>query len=156
MRKMMKLNRCSHRFLIEPLLQTRHIKFSLMKHFINFTHKILNSTKTSLKTLYKCIKKDWRSITGNNLRNIMLQQNVNNIESISMKAIMDMKYHKAGNTEEESRINMVEEMIEVKRGKLQLEHFSNTEIDQLQDCLRTAPIIFRHIVFVCKPLSGFK
>ena len=65
----------------------------------------------------------------------MLQQNVNNIESISMKAIMDMKYHKAGNPEEECRINMVEEMIEVKRGKLQLENFNNTEIDQLLDCL---------------------
>ena len=74
MRKMMKLNCCSHRFLIETLSQTRHIKFSLMKRFINFTHKILNSTKTSLKILYNCIKKDCRSITGNNLRNIMLQQ----------------------------------------------------------------------------------
>ena len=41
----------------------------------------------------------------------MLQQNVNSIKSISMKAIMDMKYHKAGNPEEESQINMVKEMI---------------------------------------------
>ena len=46
LRKMMKLNRFSHRFLIEPLSQTRHVKFSLLKRFINFTHKILNSTKT--------------------------------------------------------------------------------------------------------------
>ena len=67
----------------------------------------------------------------------MLQQNVNNIEFISMKAIMDMKCHKAGNPEEESRINMAEEMIKVKRGKLQLENFNNTEIDQLLDCLCT-------------------
>ena len=135
MRKV-KLNHYSHRFLIKRLSQTRHNKFSLMKRFINFTHNILNSTKTSLKTLYyNCIKKDCRSITGNNLRNIMLQQNVNNTESISMKAIMDMKYHKAGNPEEESRINMVEEMITAKRRKLQLEKFNNTEIDQLLGCL---------------------
>ena len=67
----------------------------------------------------------------------MLQQNVNNIESISMKSIMDMKYPKAGNPEEECRINMVEEMIEVKRGKLQLENFNSTEIDQLLDCVCT-------------------
>ena len=65
----------------------------------------IENTKT-LKTMYNCIKKDWRSTTGNNLRNIMLQQNVNNIESISMKAIINMKYHKAGNPEEESRISM--------------------------------------------------
>ena len=48
-----------------------------------------------------------------------------------------MKYHKAGNPEEESRINMVEEMIKVNRGTLQPESFNNTEIDQLQDCLCT-------------------
>ena len=50
---------------------------------------------------------------------------------------MKAKYHKADNPEEESRINMVEEMIKVKRGKLQLENFNNTEIDQLLDCLCT-------------------
>ena len=53
---------------------------------------------------------------------------------------MDMKYHKAGNPEEECRINMVEEMIKVKRGKLQLENFNNTEIDQLLDCLCTTKL----------------
>ena len=68
----------------------------------------------------------------------MLQQNVNNIKSICIKAIMDMKYHKAGNPEEDTRINMVEEMTKVKRGKLQLENFNNTEIDQLLDCLLCA------------------
>ena len=90
---------------------------------------------------YNCIKKDRRSITGNNLRNIMLQQNVNSIESITLIAIMDMKYHKAGNSEEESRINMVEEMIKVKRGKLQL------EIDQLLDCLCTT-ILYLYVNLV--------
>ena len=74
------------------------------------------------------LKKIVDQINQNNLRNIMLQQNVNNIESISMKTIIDMKYHKAGNPEKESRINMVEEIIKVKRGKLQLENFNNTEI----------------------------
>ena len=67
---------------------------------------------------------------GEQPKKYMLQQNVNNIESISMNEIMDMKYHKAGNPEEASRINMVAEMIKVKLGKLQLENFNNTEIDQ--------------------------
>ena len=57
MRNMMKLNRCSHRFLIEPLSKTGHIKFSLMKRFIDFIHKILNSSKCSLNTLYSCVKR---------------------------------------------------------------------------------------------------
>ena len=73
----------------------------------------------------------------------MLQQNVNNIESISMKAIMDMKYHKAGNHEE---------MIKVKRGKLQLENFNNTEIDQLLDCLCTT-LLYSTMLYLYVNLS---
>ena len=114
MRRMVQLDRCYQ---------------ILTKHFTSFKHKISNSTKTFLKTLYSCVKEDCRSITGNNLRNITLQLNVDNIESINVKAIMKMKYHKAGNPEEECRINMVEEIINVKRGKLQLENFSNTEVN---------------------------
>ena len=64
----------------------------------------------------------------------MLQVNVDNI---TVKAIRKMKYHEAGHPEEESRIIMVEEISKVKRGKFQLENFSNTEIDQLVDCLCT-------------------
>ena len=85
----------------------------------------------------------------------MLQLNVDNIESIAVKAIMMMKYHEAGNTEEECRRNMVEGIIKVKRGKLQLENFSNTEIDQLVDCLCTT-IVCHHIIFLRKPFSGLK
>ena len=77
--------------------------------------------------------KECRSITGNNLRNSMLQLNVDNIEFITIESIMKMKYYE----EEECQINMVEEIIKVKRRKLQQENFSNTEIDQLLDCLCT-------------------
>ena len=62
----------------------------------------------------------------------MLQLNVDNNESITVKATMKMKYHKAGNPKEECRINMVEEIIkENYEEKLQLENFCNTGIDQL-------------------------
>ena len=37
MRKMLNLNRCTHRYFIEPLSGTKHIKFLLIKRFINFT-----------------------------------------------------------------------------------------------------------------------
>ena len=137
MRKMMKLDRCSHRYLIEPLSKTRHIKFSLMKRFINFTHKIVESPKTPLKTLYNCVKNDCRSVTGNNLRNIMLQLKLDTIKSITTKELMNMKYHETQNNEEKCRINMVDEIIMVKRGLLQLKHFSKTETDELLRCVST-------------------
>ena len=61
-----------HRYFIEALSETRNIKLALIKRFIRFTQNITNSTKTPMKTLYNCIRKDCNSITGNNLRRIML------------------------------------------------------------------------------------
>ena len=83
------------------------------------------------------MKNDCRSITGNNLRNIMLQLKVDTIKSITTKAIMNMKYHEALNNEDKCRINMVNEIIMVKRGMLKLNNFSNTEIDELLRCVST-------------------
>ena len=82
MRKMLKLNRCTHGYFIEPLSGTQHIKWSLIKRFISFTQNISISAKTPMKILYSSIRKDCRLITGKNLRNKMLLLKVDNIELV--------------------------------------------------------------------------
>ena len=77
----------SLRYFTEPLSETRHIKLALIKRFIKFTQKIANSTKTPMKTLYNCIRKECKSTTGNNLRCIMLLLDVDNIDYISTKML---------------------------------------------------------------------
>ena len=137
MRKMLNLNRCTHRYFIEPLSGTKHIKFSLIQRFINFTQKIYSSIKTPLKTLYKSIRNDCRSITGKNLRNIMLLLEVNNIDSINRNSMQKIKYHEASDNEKRCRINMVKELIEVKRRKLHVANFNTGEVDEILDYLCT-------------------
>ena len=88
-----------------------------------------------MKALYNSIRYDCRSITGNNLRNIMLLLNVNNIDSINPNSLKEIKYHKASNNEERYRINMVKELIEVKRHNLQVSDFNTSEIDEILDYL---------------------
>ena len=124
-----------HRYFIEPLSEARHIKLALIKRFIKFTQKITNSTKTSMKTLYNCIRKDCNSITGNNLRRIMLLLGVDNIDRINMKSLEKMKHYEATNDEEKLRKSMVKELIEVKREYFHLENFSALEIDQMLEHL---------------------
>ena len=61
-----------HRFFIEPLTETQHIKFSLLKRFVNFVNNIESSTKHVLKNMLEIVKHDCRSITDDNLRKLML------------------------------------------------------------------------------------
>ena len=68
----------------------------------------------------------------------MLLLDVDNIDCINMKLLEKIKYHEASNEEEKHRIDMVKELIEVKRKQLHLENFSITEIEQMLEYLCTA------------------
>ena len=134
---MLQLHHSTHRYFIEPLSETRHIKLAQIKRFIKFTQKIANSTMTPMKTLYNCIRKDYKSTTGNNLRCIMLLVDVDNIDYVSTKMLEKMKYHETTNDEEKLRICMAKELIEVKHKRFHLENFSVIEIDQMLEYLCT-------------------
>ena len=69
-RNMFRLDRTTHRYLIEPVSRTPHIKISLLKRFMNFINKLMCSRKTAAKNLFKNIRHDCRSTTGRKLRKI--------------------------------------------------------------------------------------
>ena len=73
----------SHRYLIEPITNQVHLKFVLIKRFLNFRKQILKSSKQALKSLLSIFETDCRSMTGRNLRKIMLlrQQNAVYVKS---------------------------------------------------------------------------
>ena len=95
MRKMLKLDRCTHKYFIEPLSGTQHIKWSLNKRFVNFTCKISSSTKIPMKILFDTIKRDCRSTTGKNLRHVMFLLKVDDIKQLKPSGFKFMKYHHA-------------------------------------------------------------
>ena len=70
---MLRIDRKSHRYLIEPLSGIKHLKRTLLEAFMNFTKKLSNSPKKSVKNVYDLIRKDCRSVTGSNIRNIYLE-----------------------------------------------------------------------------------
>ena len=69
---MLDLPLATHRSLIEPLSDERHVKLVLIRRFVEFMEKIDNSGKKALMMLKDAAIKDVRSTTGRNFRNIML------------------------------------------------------------------------------------
>ena len=69
----------SHKYFIESLPGQPHLKSTLIKRFLSFIDQINKSPKIALKKLYHTIKDDTQSVTGYNLRRIMLMVNKNDI-----------------------------------------------------------------------------
>ena len=69
---MLDLPFATHRYLIQPLTRQEHVKIILVRRFLSFVEKIKSSAKPPLLTLLSDAIADARSITGSNIRNIML------------------------------------------------------------------------------------
>ncbi len=72
-RRMLRIDRKSHRYLIEPLSRMKHLKRMILEAFMTFTKKLSSSPKSSIRNVFELVQKDCRSVTGSNLRNITLE-----------------------------------------------------------------------------------
>ena len=90
---MLDLPHATHRNLIEPLTGNKHVKLILIRRYLGFMDKIINSDKAALKMLLTEAKKDVRSITGSNFRNIMLLLGKTSVDDITMSDSSSLSYH---------------------------------------------------------------
>ncbi len=135
-RIILKIPRNSHRYFLEPLTNSRHIRFSLMKRFISFVEKVSNSPKSILRTFLNVIKSDCRSTTGKNLRRIMLLVDKTNIDHIVPSDLGNQVYAPV-KKEDEWRLQMAKEIIEVKNRNAKIYSFSTRELDEILEEIMT-------------------
>ena len=72
----------THNYFVEELAETRQLKFTLIKRFLGFISQIENSKKIFPNILLQTIRRDCRSTTGSNLRNILLLTRKDNISEL--------------------------------------------------------------------------
>ena len=118
----------THRYFIEPISGVRHLKFVLVERFLSFLEQITKSRKTFTKHVLKYVKHDVRSVTGSNLRNILLMTNRDNIEEITTHDVKKLKYHEV-TQENVWKIDFIKELIAIKNNQASLNDFSKEELD---------------------------
>ena len=82
----------THRYFLEPLAETRQLKFTLIKRFLGFISQIEKSKKILPNILLQTIKRDCRSTTGSNLRNILLLTTKDDISDLVPSDVSQMEY----------------------------------------------------------------
>ena len=100
----------THRYLIEPLTGTPHISKVLVKRYLSFIEKIEKSEKSSLKQLLSLSRSDVRTVTGHNLRTIMLLAGKTKIDDLDHNIAID--YHPIEGRNK-WKVNLIQELIEV-------------------------------------------
>ena len=66
---------------------------TVMKNYMGFISKIQDSTKPVLQQLLNLAKKDVRSPTGSNLRNILLLTNCPTVDYLNKSFVGDIMYN---------------------------------------------------------------
>ena len=87
--------------------------------------------------LLAIIKNDVRSTTGSNLRNILLLTDKMNIDDLRKEHIKEIKYQDADPTSG-WKIGFIKEITDVKFNKLEIENFSQEELDDILEFLCTS------------------
>ena len=121
----------THTWYIEPISESTHLKNILIKRFLTFVQALKSSPKLILTNLFKMISTDVQSVTGSNLRQVLLLVNKGNIGELTPADSTKIQYRQE-NTNNTWKIRMVKEIIEIKNETLQVEHF---DVDELTEVL---------------------
>ena len=127
----------THRFFLEPLADSRHLKNILMKRFLGFIQQIEKSPKLLPNILLQAVKRDCRSTTGSNLRNIMLLTTKDDITKLVPSDALETLYQPVLG-ESEWKVDMLMELIDVKHGQSEVENLSATEVEDILQYICTS------------------
>ena len=128
-RRMFRLDRTTHRYLIEPISEMEHLKCAIYKRFIAFTEKLSCSPKVVVRDLHRRLGKDCRSTTGSNLRRIMLECNANSFTGPTPKDV-SRKGFEATPDGEEWRSNIIKELVAIRDGIMDTNGWTRQEVDE--------------------------
>ena len=127
---MFNLDREAHRYLVEPISQSPHIKKVFIKRFIQFTIAINNCPKIAIKNVFNLVKRNCLSVTGSNLRNIMLLAQKQNIDELVPEDAQNIPYNNIPESEI-WRLSVINEITDVKFGEAHVEGFTVKELNTI-------------------------
>ena len=127
-RRMLRIDRKTHRFLIEPLSGTRHVKRSIFKAFVSFVEKLQHSPKEVVRNVFQLIKEDCRSTTGSNIRNINLDCAVVQVHPFA-KIDIEKKDFFPAPADSGWKVPLIRELINMRDGDCNTSGWTKEEMD---------------------------
>ena len=106
----------THRYIVGNLAGG-HMKLKLMKNYLGFIKRIRDSPKFVLRQLYELSCNDTRTLTGANLRNILVLTDKLKVADLYPGVVDEIKYLKPEDSEL-WRLGLIDELIDIKYGMI--------------------------------------
>ena len=108
----------THRYFLEFLIGSPHMKLKILKNYLTFIECIRISPKPILRHLYHLASSDVRSITGKNLRNILLLTKKLATKDLSPADIKCLEYYPVPENDR-WRIALLLDLLNFKHGTME-------------------------------------
>ena len=120
----------THRYLVEPVSEQTHLKKILISRFISFLNQIQKSDKIVPKQLLNLVQNDVNSVTGRNIRRILLLTNRSRWTDVTKTDVDKIVYAEIpdGNG---WRVPLFHELTDVKFGQTVIDGFSFDECNEM-------------------------
>ena len=119
------LPRCTHRCLLEPVTEFKHLFTLLTNRFLKFYCTLFLSGKNIISNLRRIQEKDCRSNFGSNISRICRLNDTTNIHAFLKDSV---KYFPIS-VSDSWRVDLLIELLSIKRNPNHLEGFSSAEVD---------------------------
>jgi hypothetical protein len=133
-RTVLNIDRCSHRYLIEPLSGCLHLKTMIASRYVTFYRSLINSKKMPVRFLARLAERDQRTVLGRTLSSLLLTCNLEDGDLMNLNAglVKKMMVYKAAPADEEWRISLGQELFQLRgAGQLVLPGFTCEEQEEL-------------------------
>ena len=121
----------THRRLMTPISEKTHMKILIMTRMMGFVKKLEMSKKQVLRQLIRLTMTNTQSVTGRNLRGILLLTPKSRVEDLDEDDVKNIQYHRLDDTEE-WRVVTIKEVLEMQSGERELpEDWSWPELEDL-------------------------
>jgi hypothetical protein len=111
------------------------MKTLLMTRMVRFVEKLKMSKKPVLRQLLRLTMNNTKSVTGRNLRGIMLLTSKTKVEDLTEEDAKMIEYHPLSESEQ-WRVSIIKEVLEIKCGEVDLPERLTWE--ELEDMLEEA------------------
>ena len=115
-----------HRYLIEPISDTPHLKSKLTDRFLKFALSVKNNSRPMIKNLYNLQVNDFRSEFGSNVIGICNDFNCYNLMHVKRGSF---KYHPVENYNN-WRVSILKELLVMRENHLFI-HLNQNEINEM-------------------------
>ena len=117
----------THRYIIADILGPVHLKIKILRRFINFYRLVSKSSKPTIRVLFLKQHDDLRSTFGRNCKYI---QDICNVQNINNADVREFKVYPVP-PQEEWRLPLLEELIQIKDHHMNLDNFTTRELGHL-------------------------